>query len=98
MTCDQKFEQIKRKLAAALKELEEPPDALLFLEWEEMEWDYDLSETICGLPIYFHKSLRHIVGLGNSSSVPFAPIWSDYKKSPELEYIENFNDTYEMTE
>lgn len=97
-TQEEKEKLIKRKLEAALAELEEKPEALLFLSREEDDYDYDVPQEICGLPVFFHPWLLNNLAQMEAAPVPWIPLWRKYDPYTSLEYIENFNETYVDTE
>ena len=96
MTPQEKSEKIKEAIGKALDELpaDGKPDALLFMSYDEREWDYDIPEMICGLPVYHHSRLTNDTVNWGHIGIPWVPVWKNHKKEAALEYIENFNDAY----
>ena len=93
MTPEQKLELEERRLEAALKKLKEKPNALLFLETECHEWDFDIPKKICGLPVYYSGHLINETYRRNQDyqGIPWVPMWS---KSCHIDNIHTFNATY----
>ena len=97
MPPEQKLELEERRLEAALEELRERPDALLCLEVEIEDWDFDIPSEIAGLPVYFSSHLINETYRQERmyKKIPWVPIW---KKSAHLDSIGAFNAAYLETE
>lgn len=93
MTTEEKIELEKRRLEAALKELDSKPDALLFLESEACGRDFDIPDKIHGLPVFYSSHLLNRVAARGyeCSGVPWVPIW---RNENSFYNVRDFNETY----
>lgn len=89
----EKFEQIERKLKAALAELPEPPDALLFLAREEIGIDYYIPGIVLGMRVFYERCLTNDTTVSEPRRVPWLPIFSEYRP-PFPDWLNGFNEAY----